>query len=149
MKEQKEQKAQEQVSIVDHDHQAEESRHRLISSRITDHLANERTFLAWIRTALAIMAFGFAVERIGLALRELGPNPSYTPASSIHYSTLVGVVLVLLGVIVLIFALTNFLTIRSAIEKKDFHPQANFSIILTVLAGMVGLILAVYLIVGS
>jgi hypothetical protein len=43
----------------------------------------------------------------------------------------------------------NFLTIRSAIEKNDFHPQANFSLILTVLAGMIGLILALYLIVGG
>jgi putative membrane protein len=116
---------------------------------VTDHLANERTFLAWVRTALAIMAFGFAVERIGLAFREISLKSSYLPASSIHYSTLVGVALVLLGVVVLIFALINFLTIRSAIDNKDFHPQANFSVILTVLASIIGLILTVYLIVSG
>ena len=35
----------------------------------TDHAANERTFLAWIRTAIAIMAFGFLVEKFDLFLR--------------------------------------------------------------------------------
>jgi len=123
--------------------------HKLITSRVTDHLANERTFLAWLRTALAIMALGFAVERIGLALRDLGLKSPDVPSSPIHYSTLVGVTLVFLGVLVLIFALINFLTIRAAIEKNDFHPQAKFSIMLTVLTGVIGLILVVYLIVSG
>jgi putative membrane protein len=127
----------------------EQSQHKLISSRVTDHLANERTFLAWVRTALAIMAFGFAVERIGLALREIGLKSSYIPASTIHDSTLVGVALVILGVVVLIFALVNFLSIRSAIDNKAFHPQANFSIILTALTTIIGVILVVYLIVSG
>lgn len=129
--------------------QAEQSKHKLTSARVTDHLANERTFLAWVRTALAIMAFGFAVERIGLALREIGLKSSYVPASSIHDSTLVGVALVILGVLVLIFALVNFLTIRSAIDNKEFHPQASFSIVLTVLTAIIGVILVAYLIVSG
>jgi uncharacterized membrane protein YidH (DUF202 family) len=82
-------------------------------------------------------------------MRDIGIKSSYLPASSIHYSTLVGVALVLLGMVVLIFALMNFLTIRSAIDNKDFHPQARFSIILTVLVSMIGLLLAVYLIVSG
>jgi uncharacterized membrane protein YidH (DUF202 family) len=41
----------------------------------TDYLANERTFLAWIRTAVTIMAFGFVVARFGLLLRELAGGP--------------------------------------------------------------------------
>jgi len=35
------------------------------------HMANERTFLAWIRTSIAIMAFGFVVEKFGLFLRQV------------------------------------------------------------------------------
>jgi putative membrane protein len=133
----------------DADQQMEEAKRKLISSRVTDHLANERTFLAWVRTSLGIMVFGFAVERLGLALRDIGLKSSYLPIFSIHYSALVGVALVFLGVVVLIFALINFLTIRSAIDNKEFHPQANFSIILTVLASIIGMILVVYLIVSG
>ena len=143
------QKVQRQGNIHKSDQHAEQTNREFISSRVTDHLANERTFLAWVRTALAVMAFGFAVERVGLALREIGLKSAYVPASSIHYSTLVGVALILLGIVVLIFALINFLTIRSAIDNKDFHPQANFSIVLTVLAGIIGLTLVVYLIVSG
>ena len=36
-----------------------------------DHMANERTFLAWVRTSIAIMAFGFVVEKFALFIREI------------------------------------------------------------------------------
>ena len=143
------QQSQEQKNVRDSGQQLQESNRRLISPKVTDHLANERTFLAWVRTALGVMVVGFAVERVGLALRDFGLKSSYVPASSIHYSTLVGVALVILGVVVLVFALINFLTVRSAIDNKDFHPQASFSIILTTLAGIIGLILALYLMVSD
>ena len=37
----------------------------------TDHLANERTFLAWIRTTLGIMAFGFVVEKFSFFIKQI------------------------------------------------------------------------------
>ena len=42
--------------------------------RYSDHAANERTFLAWIRTAIAVMAFGFLVERFDLFLQIAGQD---------------------------------------------------------------------------
>ena len=50
------------------------SRPPATSKRATDHLANERTFLAWIRTGLATITFGFVVERFGLVVLELDPK---------------------------------------------------------------------------
>src|SRR5271154_5651941 len=41
--------------------------------RYTDHAANERTFLAWVRTAIAVMAFGFVIEKFDLFLRYAAP----------------------------------------------------------------------------
>src|SRR5436305_13469085 len=116
------QKVQEGDGDSDPAQRVAQANHKLISSRVSDHLANERTFLAWVRTALATMVVGFAVERVALVLRDIGLKSSYVSASSIHYSTLVGVALILLGVVVLVFALMNFLTIRSAIDSKNFHP---------------------------
>jgi uncharacterized membrane protein YidH (DUF202 family) len=40
------------------------SPHPLMSRKVSDHLANERTFLAWVRTGLATITFGFVVERL-------------------------------------------------------------------------------------
>ena len=42
-------------------------------TRYSDHAANERTFLAWVRTAIALMAFGFVIERFDLFLRYATP----------------------------------------------------------------------------
>ena len=142
------QKEQAQHSIYDPNRHMKQPTRKFISSKVTDHLANERTFLAWVRTALAVMVFGFAVERVGLVLHEVGLKSSVL-TSSTHYSTLVGVALIFLGVVVLVFALINFLTVRSAIDNKNFHPQASFSIVLTVLASIIGLLLAVYLVVSG
>ena len=47
--------------------------------RYSDHAANERTFLAWIRTAIAVMAFGFLVERFDLFLQIAGRRWRGTP----------------------------------------------------------------------
>jgi len=35
------------------------------------HMANERTFLAWIRTSIGIMAFGFVLERFALVIKQM------------------------------------------------------------------------------
>ncbi len=113
------------------------------SKRVTDHLANERTFLAWIRTGLATITFGFVVQRFGLLLRQLGVKS--TLIASLHSSTVIGVSLTLLGVIMMVVALVNFLQNRRAIDKEEFYPRASFSILLTILACLIGLLLAFYL----
>ena len=117
----------------------------LISKRVTDHLANERTFLAWVRTGLAIIAFGFVVERFGLLLRELGLKINNQPGGHGHYSTIIGIALTLLGSFVMVVALLSFLRNRRSIDQEQFHPHAGFSILLTVVTCLVGIILAIYL----
>src|SRR2546422_9822628 len=84
------------------------------SKRVSDHLANERTFLAWIRTGLATITFGFVVERFGLLLRELGFKGN-TTVIPYHLSSFFGVSLTILGVIVMIVALLGFLHNRRTI----------------------------------
>ena len=113
------------------------------SKRVSDHLANERTFLAWMRTSLATITFGFVVERFGLLLRELGFKGQQF--FSLHFSSIFGVSLTILGVIIMIVALANFLHIRQAIDNEEFHPPVNFAIVLTVLTSLIGILLALYL----
>ncbi|MBV9689256.1 MAG: DUF202 domain-containing protein [Ktedonobacteraceae bacterium] len=117
------------------------------SGKVPDHLANERTFLAWIRTALATITFGFVIERFGLLLRELGSKQQEVLLFSFPFSAVVGVSLTLLGIAPIVVALLNFLHIRVAIDTETFHPPTHFAILLTVLTSLIGLLLAVYLIV--
>ena len=119
-----------------------------VSKRVTDHLANERTFLAWIRTGLATITFGFVVERFGLLLRQLGFKNSLSD-TPVHISSIIGVSLTLLGVLLMVFALVNFLHIRRAIDAERFHPPASFAVILTILACVIGVLLAVYLLLTA
>src|SRR6266700_6513861 len=116
-----------------------------ISKKVSDHLANERTFLAWIRTGLATITFGFVIERFGLLLRELGLRKQAAFLFPVPFSTFIGVSLTLLGMVVIIVALLNFLHIRVAIDAETFHPPTQFAILLTVLTSLIGLLLAVYL----
>jgi putative membrane protein len=115
------------------------------SKKVTDHLANQRTFLAWIRTGLATITFGFVVERFGLLLRELGIKIGLTEVLPIHYSSFFGVSLTILGVIMMVVALFEFLQIRRSIDLERFHPSVAFPVILTILASLVGILLALYL----
>jgi putative membrane protein len=117
------------------------------SKKVTDHLANERTFLAWIRTGLATIAFGFVVERFGLLLRELGIKTTTT--IPVHLSSFFGIALTLLGVIMMIVALMNFLHIRRSIDAEQFHPRTAFAVLLTVLASLIGILLAIYLLLTA
>lgn len=138
---------QEQMSADEEQGQKQPAAHApATSKKVTDHLANQRTFLAWIRTGLATITFGFVVERFGLLLRELGlKNVSAAGTTTIHYSAIIGVALVILGVLTMIIALVSFLQIRRSIDQENFRPHAAFEIVLTVLASLIGLLLAIYL----
>ena|SRR5712692_6158696 len=129
---------------------AHEGKHKDIrtSKKVSDHLANERTFLAWIRTGLATIAFGFVVERFGLVLKDLGLKHQVVLLGSVPFSAVIGISLTLLGIVVIVVALLNFLQIRVAIDAETFHPATRFVILLTVLTGLIGLLLAVYLVLA-
>ncbi len=122
------------------------SQQRRTSKKVSDHLANERTFLAWIRTGVAIMGFGFVVARFGLALRELALRSSAFIILSLPFSSFIGVLLVILGTAITIAALVTFIQVRNAIDREEFHPQLSFSVLLTVLSSLVGIIVAIYLV---
>jgi len=88
----------------------------------SDHAANERTFLAWIRTGLTIMALGFVIERLDLFLATLragrdGAQPIDGPA--IHG---LSVALVSLAIILIVAAGYRFVDINRAIDDQAAHP---------------------------
>jgi putative membrane protein len=124
-------------------------KHVGISRRVTDHLANQRTFLAWVRTGLATITLGFVVSRFGLFLRELGYKIGLKEILPISYSSFFGVTLTILGVIIMIVALIEFLQIRRSIDSEHFHPEAAYSVILTILVSLIGILLAIYLFLSA
>ncbi|EQD78802.1 membrane protein containing DUF202, partial [mine drainage metagenome] len=72
----------------------------------TDHLANERTFLSWVRTGITVVALGFVVAKFNLLIRELaGPRAS----SQSPYASALGVILVLVGALLVLLAYVRYL----------------------------------------
>jgi putative membrane protein len=103
--------------------------------------ANERTLLAWVRTALGIMAFGFVVARLGLWLREIQPASS-TSGGSLW----VGVALVVFGSLVLVSSAFRFArTHRSIVAGEPHVPGTLAGVVIASFLAVAGLALAVYL----
>ncbi len=117
------------------------------SQHVSDHLANERTFLAWLRTGIATIAFGFVVARFGLLLREL--NVKGESVVTGHYSSLIGVTLTTFGIMIMLVALFNFLHKRRMIDAEQFRPMLVFPILLTILTALIGVLLAIYLLITA
>jgi putative membrane protein len=112
----------------------------------TDHAANERTYLAWVRTALAFMAFGLLVERFDLFLRSL---PAATDEGAAGLSRALGLVLVLLGVLVLAAATHRYLRFKrliSSAETRDFSASRT-DLVLVAIVGLLGAGMSVYVVV--
>jgi len=119
-----------------------------------DHLANERTFLAWIRTNLGIMAFGFVVEKFSFFLKEitsfLGKSGtlalSSTPSTLQGYSSIFGISLVGIGAILCIFAFLKFKRIEKEINDDTYQSSVLLNTLLALLVFFIGIFLLIYLI---
>lgn len=110
------------------------------------YFAAERTLLAWIRTGLAMMGFGFVVARFGLFLRELAAARGEDVASVGGGSLWAGTALVVVGVIVNVHAAiahTQFAA-RFRRGEAELH-DSRFAVIVASVLAAVGFAMAVYL----
>jgi putative membrane protein len=114
-------------------------------NRASDHLANERTFLAWIRTSISIIVFGFVVAKFGITLREFLRVEGAAVRES-GESLVIGVGFIAMGIFMTLAAWFRYQATMRRIEMGDFKPAGTIVTVLTVLAAVFGIILAVYLI---
>ena len=93
--------------------------------RYSDHAANERTFLAWVRTAIAVMAFGFVIEQFDLflqvaasqiALKQIAPHGQ-------RFANAAGLAFIGIGIVMIVIAGIRFVRTTKAIETDDVVPS--------------------------
>ena len=110
-------------------------------------MANERTFLAWIRTSIAIMAFGFVVEKFSLFVKQmayyLGKEATPPPQG---YSAMIGILLVGLGVVMGVLAFIKYKKVERQIDEDTYKPSAILSVMLFLSVLAIGVFLVMYLV---
>lgn len=120
------------------------------AQRLQLHQSNERTLLAWIRTGIALMAFGFAIARFGFFLRQLVSLDHAPEAAEESTSTAwVGAALVALGVLAHLVATVRYARSRRAISRGDFGgSRAGTVIAFGAIATLVGAGMTVLLVLA-
>ncbi len=111
-----------------------------------DHLANERTFLAWVRTSISFMALGFVVVKFTLFIKQL----SFVLSTKVAlpgkgYSSIIGILLVGLGAVIGLLAYVRFKQTEQRLLFKTYKPSSQLSLLVTVSILVISCLLIYYL----
>jgi uncharacterized membrane protein YidH (DUF202 family) len=115
------------------------------------HMANERTFLAWIRTSIGIMAFGFVVEKFALFIKKLDfffekSNIHEAAPASFGYSSIFGIVLVAMGALMGVLAFIRFKKVEREIDADTYQASLILDILVALGILAIGIFLVFYMI---
>ena len=122
------------------------------SERAQQYLASQRTFLSWVRTSIALIGLGFAIERFSVFLQQFrlieGTDAieNTSSATTYEYSALVGIGMIIVGTSLIVYALKNYLDTNKTIATGRYMPKN--AIIYTASATIIGigLIMLIFLI---
>lgn len=117
------------------------------------HMANEHPFLAWVRTSIAIMAFGFVVEKFALFMRSLSTllckvgsaEAQAPPSAPAPHSSWLGVALVGLGAVMGVLAFVRYKKVERQIDEGSYRPSVLLDTLLAMAVACVGVFLIILL----
>lgn len=116
-----------------------EENQTLESKYIQQHLANERTYLAWVRTSIAIIGIGFLASSLHFNNIRLVSEIADTIAVFVSIFSL------LVGLIILVFATIHYFAVRKNINSQTFASANNLIKVSTTIIFMIFLLLGLYL----
>lgn len=116
-------------------------------STATDHLANERTLLAWIRTSIAIMAFGFVVVKFSLFIKQLSSilRKSASIPAPYGYSSIIGILLVAAGAAILPVSFWRYKRTEKQLNNQTYYSSSRLLFLLTTILIIISIFLILYL----
>ncbi|MHB8914747.1 MAG: YidH family protein, partial [Thiobacillus sp.] len=111
--------------------------------------AAERTLLAWNRTSLTLMAFGFVIERFGLFVHMLSPDKVAPLQRS--FSFWIGLAFILLGAFAAVAAVVQYRTVLHTLRPIEFPAgyRINFGVFINLAVAFLGVLLTVYLFIQA
>jgi putative membrane protein len=128
------------------------------TDRSQQYLANERTFLSWVRTSIAMIGLGFIISKFSLFLTEFRIiifgysldsselNPYQTPSSIDLISNWIGIGTVSLAIVLILFALKNYLSTHKSIKTQTYSPNQKTIYFTTAIIVFLSIIVFVYLV---
>jgi len=125
-------------------------------SKAQQYLANERTFLSWLRTSIALIGLGFIIARFGLFLREFNlllgaesTDPAVTSIAENSFSSFLGLSMVALGVGLIILALKNYRDGNKDIGRGVYVPKNGVIYTAGLVLVIFGIVMIAYLVAVS
>ncbi|MFM7470634.1 MAG: YidH family protein [Nodosilinea sp.] len=99
-------------------------------SRTRDHLANERTYLAWMRTAIALIGFGVLIARLRYLVSPQVPGTGQ--------GWLLGLGLACIGLITVLLSTWHYFAVLTAIESNTYEPNSRWVILFSLVVTLLG-----------
>jgi putative membrane protein len=99
-------------------------------NRIRDHLANERTYLSWMRTAIALMGFGMVILRLRAFHPPMVPRPGY--------GWKLGLMFALVGLLSVFFTTAHYFTVRRDIDEDTYEPADRWVVLFSLAIVILG-----------
>jgi putative membrane protein len=121
--------------------------------KYSDHAANERTFLAWVRTGIAIIAFGFVVEKFNLFVRTIAEANASDSAGRLRlerfsgsFSHYDGFALILIGMAIIVLSFVRFVRTSRMIDDQRSHSAGGIKVefVLAMVLGLIVLSMTAY-----
>jgi putative membrane protein len=141
----------ENIGLREHDNQGEiqASPKILPDKRISEYLASERTFLAWIRTSIAVISLGFVIARFSIWLDQLAATSGRTLPGRTGLSMIIGSLMMGFGAILALLAAMRMRAVDQAIERGEIRPGYGTIRLMTGLVILLALVLIAYMILTS
>ena len=114
---------------------------KLNSSRIRDHLANERTYLAWMRTAVALMGFGVVILRLRAFHFPSVPRPGF--------GWKLGLIFAGVGLLTVLFSTLQYFAVRRDIEEDTYEPADRWVILFSLAIALLGVGIIYFVVISS
>lgn len=114
---------------------------KLNPNRTRDHLANERTYLSWMRTAIALMGFGVVILRIRAFHSPLVPRPGYGWKLGLLFSVV--------GLLTVLLSTQHYFLVRRDIEEDTYQPPDRWVILFSLTVTLLGAGIIYFVIASS
>ena len=117
--------------------------------KATEHLANERTFLAWVRTSIAIISLGFVVAKFGVWLERMPGASTVSPVHGSGWSMPIGAGMMIAGALLCILAAWHHRRTTHQIEQGKVTPAYALVVLVGGLVTLLATVMIIYLVLSA